>query len=164
MSFHKMHLLVVAVVCGVSAFSAEAATITLSSDPNLTSSITISEDTTLDGGGFGMTRSGSQCITVAIDARRREDRSGWDVYVAGGRKNTGLDAVEWARRAEELGAGEILLTSMDRDGTKAGYDLTWFEGPGAHEWDFWDSQIHRLMDWLPLEEGHEGLSSGHVNG
>lgn len=64
MSFHKMHLLVVAVVCGVSAFSAEAATITLSSDTNLTSSITISEDTTLDGGGFGMTRSGSQCITV----------------------------------------------------------------------------------------------------
>ena len=48
--------------------------------------------------------------------------------------------------------------------TKAGYDLTWFEGPGAHEWDFWDSQIHRLMDWLPLGEGHEGLSSGHVNG
>ena len=64
MSFHKMHLLVVAVVCGVSAFSAEAATITLSSDTNLTSSITISEDTTLDGGGFGMTRTGSQCITV----------------------------------------------------------------------------------------------------
>ncbi len=68
-------------------------------------------------------RFGSQCVVVAIDAKRREDRSGWDVYVAGGRKNTGLDALEWAKKAYELGAGEILLTSMDCDGTKAGYDL-----------------------------------------
>jgi cyclase len=66
---------------------------------------------------------GSQCVVVAIDAKRREDKSGWDVYVAGGRINTHLDALEWAKRAESLGAGEILLTSMDCDGTKAGYDL-----------------------------------------
>ncbi len=66
---------------------------------------------------------GSQCVVVAIDAKRREDSSGWDVYVAGGRINTHLDALEWAKKAEELGAGEILLTSMDCDGTKAGYDL-----------------------------------------
>ena len=66
---------------------------------------------------------GSQCGVVAIDARRRADGSGWDVYKHGGRLNTGLDALEWAARAEKLGAGEILLTSMDRDGTKAGYDL-----------------------------------------
>lgn len=66
---------------------------------------------------------GAQCIVVAIDARRREDGSGWDVYKHGGRINTGLDAVEWALAAEAAGAGEILLTSMDADGTKAGYDL-----------------------------------------
>ena len=66
---------------------------------------------------------GSQCVVVAIDAKKRVDGSGWDVYRAGGRVNTGLDAVEWAVKAYELGAGEILLTSMDCDGTKAGYDL-----------------------------------------
>ena len=66
---------------------------------------------------------GSQCVVVAIDAKRREDGSGWDVYRAGGRVNTGLDAIEWAIKADRLGAGEILLTSMDCDGTKAGYDL-----------------------------------------
>ncbi|URI11835.1 imidazole glycerol phosphate synthase subunit HisF [Aquincola tertiaricarbonis] len=66
---------------------------------------------------------GSQCIVVAIDAKGREDGSGWDVYSHGGRKNTGLDAVEWAQRMTALGAGEILLTSMDRDGTKAGFNL-----------------------------------------
>ena len=65
---------------------------------------------------------GSQCVVVAIDAKRRED-GGFDVYKHGGRLNVGLDAVEWAKRAVELGAGEILLTSMDGDGTKAGYDL-----------------------------------------
>ena len=62
-------------------------------------------------------------MVVAIDAKRRVGKAGWDVYIYGGRKNTGLDAVSWARRAERLGAGEILLTSMDCDGTKAGYDL-----------------------------------------
>ncbi len=66
---------------------------------------------------------GSQCVVVAIDARRREDGCGWNVYKNGGRIDTGLDAVEWAKKANMLGAGEILLTSMDCDGTKAGYDL-----------------------------------------
>jgi cyclase len=67
---------------------------------------------------------GSQCIVVAIDAKQRGDGApGWDVYTHGGRKNTGMDAVEWARRVTALGAGEILLTSMDRDGTKTGFDL-----------------------------------------
>lgn len=65
---------------------------------------------------------GSQCVVVAIDARQRED-GGWNIYKNGGRIDTGLDAVEWAIQAEKLGAGEILLTSMDCDGTKAGYDL-----------------------------------------
>ncbi|MEN6625976.1 MAG: imidazole glycerol phosphate synthase subunit HisF [Candidatus Sumerlaeia bacterium] len=70
-------------------------------------------------------RFGSQCIVVAIDARRRGPAAedGWGVFTHGGRRPTGLDAVEWARRAEELGAGEILLTSMDCDGTQNGYDL-----------------------------------------
>ena len=68
-------------------------------------------------------RFGSQCVVVAIDARRRQNGSGWDVYKHGGRLNTGMDALEWAARAESLGAGEILLTSMDCDGTKSGYDL-----------------------------------------
>lgn len=66
---------------------------------------------------------GSQCVVVAIDARRRKDGSGWNVYKNGGRIDTGLDAVEWAMKANQLGAGEILLTSMDCDGTKAGYDI-----------------------------------------
>lgn len=66
---------------------------------------------------------GSQCVVVAIDAKRRADGSGWNIYRNGGRIDVGIDAVEWAVRAEKLGAGEILLTSMDCDGTKAGYDL-----------------------------------------
>ena len=65
---------------------------------------------------------GSQCVVLAIDAKRRPDGSGWNVYKHGGRLDTGLDAVEWAARGYALGAGEILLTSMDCDGTKAGYD------------------------------------------
>ncbi len=65
---------------------------------------------------------GSQCVVVAIDAKRRED-GGWNVYKNGGRIDTGLDALEWAAKAERMGAGEILLTSMDCDGTKSGYDL-----------------------------------------
>ncbi|NER45541.1 MAG: imidazole glycerol phosphate synthase subunit HisF [Symploca sp. SIO1A3] len=70
-------------------------------------------------------RFGNQCIVVAIDARRRQDASnpGWDVYVQGGRKNTGIDAISWAKEVEQRGAGELLITSMDADGTKAGYDL-----------------------------------------
>lgn len=71
----------------------------------------------------GADKFGSQCVVVAIDAKRREDGSGWSVYKNGGRVDMGLDAVEWAVKAERLGAGEILLTSMDADGTKAGYDL-----------------------------------------
>lgn len=66
---------------------------------------------------------GSQCVVVAIDARKRADGTGWNVYKNGGRIDTGIDAVEWAMRADRLGAGEILLTSMDCDGTKAGYDI-----------------------------------------
>ncbi|NCO75515.1 MAG: imidazole glycerol phosphate synthase subunit HisF [Cyanobacteria bacterium] len=70
-------------------------------------------------------RFGSQCIVVAIDARRRNDpyNQGWDVYVRGGRENTGLDAVEWAQEVAKRGAGELLVTSMDADGTQGGYDL-----------------------------------------
>jgi imidazole glycerol-phosphate synthase subunit HisF len=68
-------------------------------------------------------RFGAQCVVLAIDAKAREDGEGWEVFVAGGRTATGLDAVEWAREGVERGAGEILLTSMDRDGTNAGYDL-----------------------------------------
>lgn len=71
----------------------------------------------------GADKFGSQCVVVAIDARRRADGHGWNIYKNGGRIDTGLDAVEWAVQAERLGAGEILLTSMDCDGTKAGYDL-----------------------------------------
>ncbi len=66
---------------------------------------------------------GSQCVVVAIDAKRRSDGSGFTIYKNGGRVDMGIDAVEWAMKAEKLGAGEILLTSMDGDGTKAGYDL-----------------------------------------
>lgn len=65
---------------------------------------------------------GSQCVVVAVDAQRREDGSGWNIFKHGGRVDVGIDAVSWVKKAEELGAGEILLTSMDCDGTKAGYD------------------------------------------
>ena len=68
-------------------------------------------------------RFGSQCVVVAIDARRRADGTGWNIYKNGGRVDMGIDAVEWAMKADRLGAGEILLTSMDCDGTKTGYDL-----------------------------------------
>ncbi len=67
---------------------------------------------------------GSQCIVLAIDAKKKEEKKGhWEVYVKGGRENTGLDAIEWAKKGVSLGAGEILLTSMDADGTKEGYDI-----------------------------------------
>ena len=66
---------------------------------------------------------GSQCVVVAIDAKKRADGSGWNIYKHGGRIDVGIDALEWAHKVEKLGAGEILLTSMDCDGTKAGYDL-----------------------------------------
>ena len=73
--------------------------------------------------GDGADKFGAQCMVIAIDARRRADGEGWEVFSHGGRNPTGLDAVEWAARAEGLGAGEVLLTSMDGDGTQAGYDL-----------------------------------------
>jgi cyclase len=66
---------------------------------------------------------GNQCVVVAIDARRRPDGTGWDVFTHGGRNNSGLGVTSWAQRCGELGAGEILLTSMDRDGTRDGFDL-----------------------------------------
>ena len=66
---------------------------------------------------------GSQCVVLAIDAKRRADGSGWNIYKHGGRLDCGIDAIEWAVKAEKLGCGEILLTSMDCDGTKAGYDI-----------------------------------------
>src|ERR687888_1681436 len=66
---------------------------------------------------------GAQCVVLAVDARVREDRAGWEVFVNGGRMPTGLDAVQWIRQGAERGAGEILLTSMDRDGTEDGYEL-----------------------------------------
>ncbi|HAH74873.1 MAG TPA: imidazole glycerol phosphate synthase subunit HisF [Kandleria vitulina] len=66
---------------------------------------------------------GVQCVVVAIDAKKREDDTGYDVYVAGGRVNTGVDLIEWVKKCEELGAGEILLTSMDADGTRDGFDI-----------------------------------------
>ena len=66
---------------------------------------------------------GSQCVVVAIDAKKRADGSGWNIYKNGGRIDMGMDALEWAMKAERMGAGEILLTSMDGDGTKAGYDI-----------------------------------------
>ncbi|SHH87797.1 imidazole glycerol phosphate synthase subunit HisF [Clostridium grantii] len=68
-------------------------------------------------------RFGSQCVVVAIDGRKREDNTGWNVVINGGRIDTGLDALEWAKKVEDLGAGEILLTSMDADGTKQGFDI-----------------------------------------
>ena len=71
----------------------------------------------------GANQFGSQCIVVAIDARRNNLNNGWDVFVKGGRENTGIDALQWAQQAADLGAGEILLTSMDGDGTQKGYDL-----------------------------------------
>lgn len=71
----------------------------------------------------GAEKFGNQCIVVAIDAKRRASGDGWNVYIKGGREDTGLDAVEWAKKAVSLGSGEILLTSMDCDGTKAGYDI-----------------------------------------
>lgn len=66
---------------------------------------------------------GVQCVVVAVDAKKRKDGSGYDVYIAGGRENTGLDLIEWVKKCEALGAGEILLTSMDRDGTRDGFDI-----------------------------------------
>jgi len=91
---------------------------------------------------------GSQAIVVAIDAKARADASGWDVYSHGGRKNTGLDAVAWARRMAEHGAGEILLTSMDRDGTKSGFDLPLTRAVSDAVSDHLDSEALGITDRL----------------
>ena len=66
---------------------------------------------------------GVQCVVLAVDAKAREDHSGYDVYIAGGRENTGIDLIDWVKKGEALGAGEILLTSMDADGTRDGFDI-----------------------------------------
>lgn len=106
---------------------------------------------------------GSQCVVLAIDAKARADRSGnrsgWEVYTAGGRKPTGLDAVEWARQGVERGAGEILLTSMDRDGTKSGYDLELTRGVADAV------SVPVIASGGAGELGHlvEGLAEGHAD-
>jgi imidazole glycerol-phosphate synthase subunit HisF len=98
---------------------------------------------------------GAQCIVVAIDARRRGD-GGWEVVTHGGRTPTGLDAIEWAERVCALGAGEILLTSMDRDGTKAGYDIALLQAMGAAV----DVPIIASGGVGTLEHLYEGAAAG----
>jgi cyclase len=88
----------------------------------------IADPTLIDAGAE---RFGRQCVVVAVDARRRPDGSGWGVFTHGGRKPTALDAIEWIVEAERRGAGEVLLTSMDRDGTRDGYDLPLLEEVAA---------------------------------
>ncbi len=101
---------------------------------------------------------GAQCIVVAIDARRRA--GGWEVVTHGGRTATGLDAVEWAERVCALGAGEILLTSMDRDGTKAGYDIELLQAIGAAV----DVPIIASGGVGTLEHLYEGAAAGGAGG
>ena len=101
---------------------------------------------------------GSQCVVLAIDARRRED-GGWNIYKNGGRIDTGLDAVEWAIRAEKLGAGEILLTSMDADGMKAGYDLTLTRTIA----DAVHSPVIASGGEVTKEHFYEALTEGHAD-
>ncbi|HZS48599.1 MAG TPA: imidazole glycerol phosphate synthase subunit HisF [Blastocatellia bacterium] len=104
----------------------------------------------------GAEKFGSQCIVVAIDARQRTGGDGWAVYTHGGRTLTGLDAIQWARRVEELGAGEILLTSMDRDGTQDGYDLTLTRAVS----DAVDIPVIASGGVGKLEHFYDGLTSG----
>jgi len=98
---------------------------------------------------------GAQCIVVAIDARRRDD-GGWEVVTQGGRTPTGLDALEWGERVCTLGAGEILLTSMDRDGTKAGYDIALLQAMG----DAVDVPIIASGGVGSLDDLYEGAAAG----
>lgn len=100
-------------------------------------------------------RFGSQCIVIAIDAKRRDEKR-WEVFTHGGRKETGIDALEWARRAEMLGAGEILLTSMDMDGTKMGYDLELTRSIS----DAVDIPVIASGGAGDLEDLYEGLTEG----
>jgi cyclase len=102
---------------------------------------------------------GAQCIVVAIDAKGREDGSGWDVYTHGGRRNTGLDAVEWAQKMVEHGAGEILLTSMDRDGTKIGFNLPLTRAVS----DAVDVPVIASGGVGNLEHLVEGIQQGHAD-
>ena len=102
---------------------------------------------------------GAQCIVVAIDAKGREDGSGWDVYTHGGRKNTGLDAVEWAKKMVDNGAGEILLTSMDRDGTKIGFNLPLTRAVS----DAVDVPVIASGGVGNLEHLVEGIQQGHAD-
>jgi cyclase len=102
---------------------------------------------------------GAQCIVVAIDARRRED-GGWEVVTHGGRTPTGLDAIAWAERVCALGAGEILLTSMDRDGTKSGYDIALLQAMGAAV----DVPIIASGGVGTLEHLYEGAAAGGAGG
>jgi cyclase len=102
---------------------------------------------------------GAQCIVVAIDARRR-DEGGWEVVTHGGRTPTGLDAIAWAEQVCALGAGEILLTSMDRDGTKAGYDLALLQAIG----DAVDVPIIASGGVGTLEHLYEGAATGGASG
>jgi len=104
-------------------------------------------------------RFGSQCIVVAIDARRRGMEAGWDVFTHGGRRPAGRDAVQWAREAAALGAGEILLTSMDRDGTKDGYDLELTRAVS----DAVDVPVIASGGAGSLEHLWEGLVEGHAD-
>lgn len=101
---------------------------------------------------------GNQCIVVAIDAKRRAGR-GWEVFTHGGRKPTGLDAVGWARRMQEAGAGEILLTSMDRDGTRDGFDLELTRAVA----DAVDIPVIASGGVGTLEHLAEGVLAGHAN-
>jgi cyclase len=113
---------------GVRAVSDIRELLTAGADKVSINTAAISDPDLIDAGAHVF---GRQCIVVAIDARREPDRHGWGVYTHGGRNASGLDAVEWAAEAARRGAGEILLTSMDRDGTRDGYDLPLLESVAA---------------------------------
>ena len=101
---------------------------------------------------------GSQCVVVAIDAKRRADGSGWNIYKNGGRIDVGIDALEWAAKVEELGAGEILLTSMDCDGTKAGYDIELTNAIASAV----NIPVIASGGAGPMEHFYEALTKGHA--
>lgn len=104
----------------------------------------------------GADRFGSQCVVAAVDVKRRPGSTGWDVYVYGGRENTGLDGLEWIREVERRGAGEVLLTSMDRDGTQSGYDLELLHAVTGTV----STPVIASGGAGTLEHFHEGLTDG----